>query len=173
MSGWFWVIAVLLLLGSFACWSFLRRARTTTEPGMPFAGPHPADPTRTPRARRTRTGGTRALRTIDRDRFLVAWHSTTSRFVEDPAQAISEADRLLADIMEARGLPMLDFDAASEELTVGHPHLAEHYRAARRIARQSEAGVAGTEALHRGLSHYKNMIDELLEVGRRPSATEF
>jgi hypothetical protein len=173
MSGWFWVIAVVLLLGSFAGWSWLHHMRAATEPGVPFAGPHPANPARTPRALRTRKGRTRALRVIDRDRFLVAWHSTTSRFVDDPAQAISEADRLLADIMEARGLPMLDFDAASEELTVSHPHLAEHYRAARRIARQSEAGVAGTEALHRGLSHYKSMIDELLEVGRRPSATGF
>lgn len=173
MNGWFWVIAVLLLLGSLAGWSWVHRMHAATEPGVPFTGPHPADPSRTQRARRTRKGRVRALRAIERDRFLVAWHSTSTRFVQDPAQAISEADRLLADIMEARGLPMLDFDAGSEEITVSHPHLAEHYRAARRIARQSEAGVAGTEALHRGLSHYKSMIDELLEIGRRSSDTGF
>jgi hypothetical protein len=173
MNGWFWVIALLLLGASLVAWWQLHRAPASAEPGIPFLGPHPADPARTPRARRLRGRRSRSLRNIDRERFLVSWHSTLSRFTDDPAQAVSEADRLLADILEARGLPVLDFEAASEELTVSHPHLSEHYRAARRIARQSEAGVAGTEALHRGLSHYRSMIDDLLEVGRRPSDSGF
>ena len=163
------VLSLLLLVGSIASWMF-RDRRSALEPGDPFTGPHPV---RLPHGRRGRPLKARLLRSPDRDRFIVAWHSTNARFVDDPAQAISEADRLLGDIMEARGLPALDFDATAVELTIDHPHLLEHYHAARRIARQSEAGTANTEALHRGLAHYKSLIDDLLEVGKRPSASGF
>jgi hypothetical protein len=169
MVGLLVALSLLLLLGSVG-WSIFRNRRSSLEPGVPFTGPHPA---RLPSGRRGRRLKVRPLRSSDRDRFIVAWHSTSARFVDDPAQAISESDRLLGDIMEARGLPTLDFDATAMELTIDHPHLLEHYRAARRIARQSEAGTANTEALHRGLAHYKHLIDDLLEVGKRPSASGF
>ncbi|MGH9868729.1 MAG: hypothetical protein ACREAA_11275 [Candidatus Polarisedimenticolia bacterium] len=172
MSFWFVILAAIaLILSAFA----LGRGghfsqRILSEPGIPFRGPHPAEGGIRSRFRRPVV---RRLSTDERERYLVAWHSTSARFVDDPAQAISEADRLLADIMEARGFPVLDFDAAAIGLATDHPALAEHYRPARRIALQSEAGSASTEALHRGMTHFKVMLDELLDRGGRPSFSGF
>ena len=168
---WILILGLILTL-SFVIWRVSTRAsrRAKAEPGTPFLSIPSTD---TPRPRIYRRPRIRRLGVHDRERFIVAWRSTSSRFVDDPSQAISEADRLLADIMEARGFPVLDFDAAAVELGADHPELYEHYRPARRIARQNDAGTAGTEALHKGMTHFKAILDEMLEIDRRPSLSGF
>jgi hypothetical protein len=167
MLIWILTLGFILTL-SFMTWRVASRRsrRAKAEPGTPFQTAAPGD---SPRSRAYRRPRIRRLGVHDRERFIVAWRSTSSRFVDDPSQAISEADRLLADIMEARGFPVLDFDAAAVELGADHPDLFQHYRPARRIARQNDAGTAGTDALHKGMTHFKAILDELLEIGRRPS----
>src|SRR5579859_5373244 len=44
----------------------------------------------------------------ERERFASLWQSVQSRFVDDPAGSIREADRLVNDVMAARGYPMAD-----------------------------------------------------------------
>src|SRR5690348_10081809 len=49
------------------------------------------------------------LSTLDRDRFLAAWRADQARFVDDPAGAVTEADRLVQEVMKTRGYPVTDF----------------------------------------------------------------
>src|SRR4029453_11377438 len=44
----------------------------------------------------------------DRDRFAGAWQQEQAGFVDDPRSAVANADRLVTEVMKARGYPMGD-----------------------------------------------------------------
>jgi hypothetical protein len=97
-------------------------------------------------------------------RFADEWHTVQSHFVDDPGESIREADRLVSEVMRARGYPMSEFEHRAEDLSVDHPHVVRNYRAAHQIAMAHERGQAGTEDLRKGLVYYRDLFDELLEA---------
>src|SRR5262249_42333287 len=76
----------------------------------------------------------RKLNQDERARFSDAWRRVQTTFVDDPAGAVTEADRLVTEVMTTRGYPMSDFDRRAEDLSVDHGQVVKHYRAARDIA---------------------------------------
>src|SRR5688500_18239936 len=50
------------------------------------------------------------LSAADRSRFEQSWQADQARFVDDPRAAVREADRLVTELMQARGYPMADFE---------------------------------------------------------------
>ncbi len=100
----------------------------------------------------------------ERDRFADEWHSVQSRFVDDPPGSIQEADRLVNQVMQARGYPMAEFERRAEDLSVEHPHVVRNYRAAHAIALRRDKGEASTEDLRKALVYYRDLFDELLGV---------
>jgi hypothetical protein len=100
----------------------------------------------------------------ERERFSARWHEVQTRFVDDPSGSIHEADGLVTDVMRARGYPMGEFERRAEHLSVDHPHVVQNYRAAHAVAVRHERGEATTEDLRRGLVHYRDLFDELLET---------
>jgi hypothetical protein len=105
---------------------------------------------------------TRRLQPEERDRFADQWHRVQGEFVDNPLQAIQDADRLVSELMLARGYPMADFERRAEDLSVDHPHVVQNYRGAHEIALRREQ--ASTEDLRRGLVYYRDLFDELLEA---------
>lgn len=106
----------------------------------------------------------RHLSEEDRDRFTAQWQKTQSNFVDDPPGTIHEADRLVCEVMQARGYPVSDFEHQAEDLSVDHPLVIRNYRLAHQIALRQENGEASTEDLRQALVHYRDLFDELLEV---------
>ena len=106
----------------------------------------------------------RPLSHEDHVRFADQWHSLQGRFVDDPSASIQEADRLVCDVMRARGYPMSEFEHRAEDLSVDHPHVVRNYRAAHAIAQRNESGGADTEELRKALVYYRDLFDELLEA---------
>ncbi len=104
----------------------------------------------------------RRLLPEERDRFADQWLQTQNEFVDSPLKAIQDADRLVSELMLARGYPMADFDRRAEDLSVDHPRVVQNYRAAHEVALRSEQ--ASTEDLRKGLVHYRDLFDELLEA---------
>lgn len=102
----------------------------------------------------------------DRERYAKSWAATQARFVDSPAEAVGEADRLVNDVMHARGYPMGDFDQQAADISVDHPHVVENYRSARAIAERNEAGEATTEDLRQAMVHYRELFNDLLEGDR-------
>ena len=100
----------------------------------------------------------------EHDRFAQEWHDVQARFVDDPPGSIEEADRLVCDVMRARGYPMSDFERRAEDLSVDHPLVVRNYRAAHAIATRREKGQASTEDLRQALVYYRDLFDELLEA---------
>ena len=94
----------------------------------------------------------------------MAWEKVQTRFVDDPSLAVNEADRLVKDLMQARGYPIADFEQRSADISVHHPNVVSHYRAARDIAVSNRQGRSSTEDLRQGIVHYRALFEDLLEV---------
>lgn len=104
------------------------------------------------------------LAPADADRFSQDWNAMQGRFVDNPKGVLIEADQLVRELMEKRGYPMGDFDVRAADISVDHPDVVEHYRAARDIALRDRRGESNTEDLRRAVVHYRALFDELLEV---------
>jgi hypothetical protein len=100
----------------------------------------------------------------DRERFLAVWRADQARFVDDPAGSVAEADRLVQEVMKARGYPVVDFDQRADDISVDHPHIVMNYRAAHQIAVRHRTGQATTEDLRKALVYYRGLFDDLLET---------
>jgi hypothetical protein len=116
-----------------------------------------------------------ALEPAARDRYLEAWRVTQGRFVDDPAGATREADKLVADVMRDRGYPVDDFEQRAADVSVDHPQVAENYRAAHAIHQANEQGLASTDDLRQAFVHYRSLFSQLLDVegdGRKEAIDE-
>ena len=86
------------------------------------------------------------------------------RFVDNPKGVVMQADQLVRELMAKRGYPMGDFEHRAADISVDHPSVVEHYRAAQTIAVRDGRGEANTEELRQAVVHYRVLFDELLEV---------
>lgn len=127
-----------------------------------------AEETLAARERRVARLTIRPLSPEDQTRFAQGWGAVQNRFVDDPKGAVSAADRLVGEVMQARGYPLGDFDQRAADISVDHPHVVEHYRAARDIAQRHARGEASTEDLRQAFVHYRSLFSELLNV-REPA----
>jgi len=122
------------------------------------------------RQKRVDTFDIRPLEAAERDHFIDAWRATQARFVDAPAEAINDADRLVSEVMQARGYPVGDFDQRAADVSVDHPIVVENYRAARAIAVANQRGDASTEDLRQAIVHYRALFEDLLETREREVA---
>jgi hypothetical protein len=104
------------------------------------------------------------LAPADAQRFDEAWRQLQTRFVDDPGDAVGEADGLVRDLMVTRGYPMADFERRAADISVDHPSLVEAYRSAHAIAVSDRRGEASTEDLRQAVIYYRELFEELLEV---------
>jgi len=105
----------------------------------------------------------RPLSATDRSNFEVRWREVQARFVDDPRGAVTVADSLVTDVMQARGYPIGEFEQRASDLSVDYPLIVDNYRAAHDIALRHSAGKASTEDLRQAMVHYRALFQELLE----------
>jgi hypothetical protein len=113
----------------------------------------------------------RPLQPEVREEFARRWRDTQARFVDEPGPAVAEADRLVQEVMRERGYPVEDFTQRESDLSVDHPTVLEHYRAAHGISLAQSQGQASTEDLRQAMVHYRTLFEELLEAG--PEEAEY
>ena len=97
-------------------------------------------------------------------RFSQTWKDLQGRFIDSPQGAVVQADQLVRELMLKRGYPMGDFERRAADISVDHPEVVAHYRAAQAIAVRDKRGEADTEELRIAVVHYRALFDELLEV---------
>src|SRR5262245_19169784 len=95
-------------------------------------------------------------------RFSDEWQQVQARFVDEPAGAVLQADRLIGDIMQARGYPVGDFEQRVEDISVDHPDVVMNYRAARAIADEQSRHPVSTEDMRQAMVHYRALFRELI-----------
>jgi len=108
----------------------------------------------------------RPLAADERRRFNDEWRAVQARFVDDPSTAVGDADALVGRVMEARGYPVGDFEQRAADVSVDHPTVLEHYRAAHAVALRHAQGQASTEDLRQAMVNYRALFAELLEEPR-------
>lgn len=96
--------------------------------------------------------------------FTQEWLDVQERFVDEPAEAVGAADRIVYRVMHVRGYPVGDFDAQADLLSVDHPEVVENYRFAHGIHERARMQLASTEDLREALLRYRSLFDELLRA---------
>ena len=105
----------------------------------------------------------------DRERFARQWQQEQARFVDDPQAAVANADRLVIEVMRARGYPTRDIEQRAADVSVDHAKVIENYRIAHEIALRDRRGEASTEDLRNALLHYRMLFEDLLEARAKPA----
>jgi uncharacterized membrane protein len=104
----------------------------------------------------------RSLDSSEREDFERRWSDVQGQFVDDPSNAVRNADLLVVEVMSARGYPVDDFDQRADDLSVSHPEVTERYREARRIAQANKDGTVDTEDLRQAVTSYRSLVLALL-----------
>ena len=104
----------------------------------------------------------RTLPAPERERYAQQWASVQREFVDDPKGAVNRADRLVTDVMNARGYPMSEFNQRADDISVNYPNAVGNYRAAHDIVLRYGKGQSSTEDLRKAMVHFRSLFDELL-----------
>ena len=123
-----------------------------------------AEDTLEARTRRVASFHIKPLTPEDAAKYGDAWRRVQERFVDDPRGAVTEADRLVGEVMHARGYPLGEFEQRVEDISVDHPDVVINYRAARDIAQAHSRGQASTEDLRQAMVHYRALFNDLLDT---------
>jgi len=111
----------------------------------------------------------RELEPVVQSRYAERWRAVQARFVDEPTQALRDADGMVTEIMRQRGYPMEDFERMTADVSVDHSRDVEDYRAAHAISEASTRDEASTEDMRLGIQRYRTLFESLL--GREISIT--
>ena len=169
------LLVLLLVAAGLAFWKYQQKRRRTEQLRDQFGPEYDrairaegdrsrAEADLDARAKRVEELNIRALSDRERDQFAERWHATQTRFVDDPSGATNEADALVTELMQVRGYPVGDFERRAADISVDHPGVVEHYRAAHAIAQRTDGDSENTEELRTALVHYRALFEDLLET---------
>jgi FtsZ-interacting cell division protein ZipA len=176
MDTWVWVliaiVAVIVIV--VVVWLALSKRRTTTlrdQFGSEYDrtlqqtdSRREAEADLSARRERREQLNIRPLTTAAQERYSSQWQQVQSRFVDQPAVSLGQADELVLQVMRERGYPMDDFEQRAADISVDHPEVIEHYRAGQAVTSSAASGEATTEDMRQGLVHYRALFEELLGV---------
>jgi len=97
-----------------------------------------------------------------RDRYNEEWMEIQAFFVDDPKKAVDQANRLITEVMIARGFPAADFEQRAADLSVLYPEFVPNYRNAYAIAMKNQEDGSSTEELRQAMVYYHSLFGELL-----------
>jgi hypothetical protein len=109
----------------------------------------------------------RELSGAERAHFGAMWSAAQEQFVDDPSAAVVRANELVKEAMRACGyFPNDSFKQRLADLSVDHPDVVQHYRAARALAHPPEAQGTNTEELRQAMVHYRVLFVDLVQPAR-------
>jgi hypothetical protein len=104
----------------------------------------------------------------EHERFSRQWADVQGRFVDDPGQAVADADGLVNAVLRSRGYPMESFDDRIALVATDHQDIVEGYRSAHdTFAEHLRTGGGETERLRQAFLHYREVFGRLNEPAER------
>jgi hypothetical protein len=98
----------------------------------------------------------RPLAMESRERYVHDWDEIETKFVDNPEQAVREAEALVMSVLRERGHPLMERDLPDEM---------------RRAHRLQYSSRRGTEGLRQALIHYRSLMERMVgpesKVARR------
>ncbi len=111
----------------------------------------------------------RSLDSSERADFERRWSDVQAQFVDHPGTAVRNADRLVSEVMSARGYPVDNFEQRADDLSVHHAEVTQRYREGRRVAQANLEGRVDTEDLRQAVTNYRSLVQALLADDGDPS----
>ena len=172
------VAAILLVLAVIALIGIGRRRRLRNQYGGEYDRTVAAAGSRRSgerelreRAERRRELDIRPLDPAAAARYREQWYGVQARFVDAPAESVSQAHALVTMVMGERGYPVDDSDERASMLSVDHADVMDRYRAGMDVEdRWRRDGKATTESLRQAMQHYREVFDRV--VGETASGDE-
>ncbi|WP_181725380.1 hypothetical protein [Nocardia gipuzkoensis] len=176
MSAGVWVIIAVIVivvaaLLAFLVWPMVRRQRLRRRFGPEYDRTvQELEDRKTAEqelAERERRHAQLRLRDLSEDEkrvYTTRWVEVQERFIDDPAGALTEADRLVTTIMAERGYPTENYEQQLADLSVEHAEPLGHYRAAHEIATRPADAEVSTEDRRTAVVHYRELFKDLLGV---------
>jgi hypothetical protein len=184
MNIWLLIIAVIVVLTivaiAAAAWAFYRRRRSAHlrqkfgpeyDHTVATSGDrHRAESELAEREKRTKSLKIRSLTPEEINQFSEDWQRIQSRFVDEPNEAVTDAELLVGEVMETRGYPAAGYERRISYLSVNHPQAVQNYRSARAITQRDGRNEVTTEDLRRAMTYYRELFDDLLATDDARSA---
>ena len=166
------VVAVVVASGiGFLLWSRARTVRLRRRFGPEYdravartGNRRAAERELRERERRHHELDIRPLDDAARDDYRQQWIHVQEEFVDSPAAALTQADRLVIKVMGDRGYPTAGFDERVAHLSVEHGRTIDYYRRGHEISCRAERNEASTEDMRQAMVHYRALLEDLLAV---------
>lgn len=104
----------------------------------------------------------RPLSADEVNRYALEWQATQREFVDAPLAALQKADRLIREVMKAKGYPVEDFEQRVADISVSYPELVDNYRGMHFIAIKERKENIGTEEIRQAMVHGRALFDHLI-----------
>ncbi len=105
----------------------------------------------------------RPLAAEETDRFTREWQATQTEFVDHPLTSLQKANRLIKEVMSARGYPVDDFEQRAADISVDHPELVMNYRELHAIAAKGNQDGISTEEMRQAMVHGRALFHDLVQ----------
>lgn len=106
------------------------------------------------------------------ERFTDEWKTTQAQFVDEPLAALQKANRLIKEVMNAKGYPVDDFEQRAADISVDYPELVTDYRGMHTIAVKGDTENVTTEEVRQAMLHgralFENLMHQDAEVADTP-----
>ena len=169
------LVVVVIVAVAAAIWFYLQKQRTQglrSRFGPEYnravraeGDARHAEQVLTERQKRVEKLDIKPLSAKQRDDFARQWEQEQAHFVDEPANAVDAADRLVQRVMQARGYPVVNFEQRVADVSVDHPVVVENYRVAHAIAVRRQQEEVSTEDLREAMIHYRALFADLLHDG--------
>jgi hypothetical protein len=166
------IAAAVLIVGGIGIWFALRLSRSRNlrqkfgpeyDYTMEKVGDRRAvEETLAEREKRISKLDIRSLDEAERDRYHGEWLEIQADFVDNPSKSVDSGNRLITEVMVARGFPVADFEQRAADLSVMYPDFVINYRNAYAIALKNKGNQTSTEELRQAMVYYHSLFEELL-----------
>ena len=109
----------------------------------------------------------RPLTAEEVNRYALEWQDVQREFVDEPLASLQKADRLIREVMKARGYPVEDFEQRVADISVHYPELVADYRGMHRIAIKESSETPGTEEIRKAMIHGRALFENLISQDSR------
>ncbi|WP_027342250.1 hypothetical protein [Hamadaea tsunoensis] len=107
-----------------------------------------------------------------KDRYSERWQDVQALFVDEPREAVRQADALVTEIAGDIGYPTEDDADKEAQLSVDHSQTLSAYRRAKDIAVRADADEVDTDQLRQAIVDYRELVAALLGASPVPAVDE-
>ena len=114
----------------------------------------------------------RPLSAEETERFTREWQLAQAEFVDEPLPSMQKANRLIKEVMRAKGYPVDDFEQRAADISVDYPDLVLDYRELRAIATKDAGDDVTTEEMRQAMVHARALFENLVQPEAKVEDTD-